>query len=172
MEQSETRRLAPCLLFILTLVGFICLLLVLPASAADAPAGGDATDPLANYAPADLAPEPVSIWGLLFRVVSMLLGICAAIYGVFWFIAKKGRVQAGRHGVMRLVDTLPLGQNRFVGIIEVGERYFVVGVAEHGVTPVAELGPDELQHLAKRDGDIAPPSFTSFMRDRFGKRAR
>lgn len=146
------------------------LLLVAAGGGGAEPQSGEvpltpAADPALRDAPLAGAPD-IGIFGLLVKVVLVLAFICAIIYGMFWLIAKKGRAHSGRYGLLRLVETMPLGQNRFVGIIEVAQRYFVIGIGDHGVNPIAELDAPEIAGLAKQDDAVAAPAFLDYLNDK------
>jgi len=107
-----------------------------------------------------------SVAGLFVKVVLVLGFICGLIYGIFWLIAKKGRARSGRYGLMRLVETLPLGQNRHIGIVEVAQRYFVVGIGDHSINPIAELDASDVAGLAAKDEAVPAPDFLAFFNDK------
>ncbi len=48
---------------------------------------------------------------------------------------------------MRVVESLRLGNNKFVALVEVGEIYLVVGVGKDEVHTIAKLTKDELPEL-------------------------
>ena len=48
---------------------------------------------------------------------------------------------------MRVVESLRLGNNKFVALVEVGEIYLVVGVGKDEVHTIAQLTKDELPEL-------------------------
>ncbi|MGN0312794.1 MAG: flagellar biosynthetic protein FliO [Lachnospiraceae bacterium] len=48
---------------------------------------------------------------------------------------------------MRVVESLRLGNNKFLALVEVGEIYLVVGVGKDEVHTIAKLTKDELPEL-------------------------
>lgn len=76
--------------------------------------------------------------GGLVRTIVGLVIVVGLIYGLYWLLNKikaNREEQASGFGLSS-VATLPLGSNRSLHIVRVGREVVVVGVGEHGVTPV------------------------------------
>ena len=80
-------------------------------------------------------------------------------------LVAKGSVRAGRSQYMRMVDQLPVGQDRSVSVIQVGDRYFLLGIAEKQIYMLAELEEEGLIPLEIEDAAIptAMPDFKELM---------
>lgn len=73
-----------------------------------------------------------------------LVIVIAVIYGVYWLLrqrSKSGRAKGD--GRIAVVATTPLGPNRAVHLVRVGEELILVGSAEQGVTQLRVYGPEE-----------------------------
>lgn len=99
-----------------------------------------------------------SVYGELFRVLAALAVVVPAAYLSTRLLS--GRVWARRARYMRLVESLPLGFQRGLHLVQVGERLFLVGGSEKGVTLLAEVDrAAELHPLAAEAlGEGATPS--------------
>lgn len=78
---------------------------------------------------------------LLLRVVLAL----ACVLGLLWFVARRTggrRASARRAPVIALVGRQSLGGRSAVALVEVAGRRLVLGVGEHGVTLLTEVGPE------------------------------
>lgn len=73
----------------------------------------------------------------LVRTIVGLFVVIAVIYGIAWILRQaKGRgVRASGTGLTQLAN-LPLGGGRSVALVRAGREVMLVGVAEHGVTPI------------------------------------
>ncbi len=73
-------------------------------------------------------------------------------------LVAKGSVRAGRSQYMRMVDQLPVGQSRAVSIVQVGDRYFLLGMAEKEMHMLAELEEEGLIPLQIDGADAQAPA--------------
>jgi flagellar protein FliO/FliZ len=73
----------------------------------------------------------------LMRTVIGLLIVIALIYGVSWILKRVRRsgASASGNGLTQLAS-LPLGGGRSIALVRAGKEVVLVGVAEHGVTPI------------------------------------
>lgn len=103
--------------------------------------------------------------GELLTLLGMLLVVAAVLvlaYCVTRFLAGKalpgvGR-PAGRH--MRLAEQLALGREQRLAVVELGERYLLLGVSATGITLLGELTRAEWEQCqSELPGSMRPPSF-------------
>jgi flagellar protein FliO/FliZ len=71
------------------------------------------------------------------RTIAGLFIVMAVIYGIAWILRRAGggRNRAIGSGLVQLAN-LPLGNGRSVALVRAGREVLLVGVAEHGVTPI------------------------------------
>ena len=62
----------------------------------------------------------------------------AVIYGVAWILRRAKRNGSGRARGTALssIASMPLGSGRSIQLVRAGREFLLVGVAEHGVTPI------------------------------------
>lgn len=86
------------------------------------------------------------LWMLLCVVVIIVLA-----YVFTRYVAGRGGWGylgvSGRAGQMKVLARLPLGRDQAAVLIQVGERYLLLGVAPSGVSLLTELTPEEAQAL-------------------------
>lgn len=103
----------------------------------------------------------------IFTAISTLCIVAVIIY--FSYVAAKfvakGSVRASHSKYMRMVDQMPVGQNRAVSVIQVGDRYFLLGIAEKQIDMLAELEEEGLIPLEIEEAAIptAMPDFKELM---------
>jgi len=114
--------------------------------------------------PLNLAPERAQEaaasggGGSFARVIVGLAIVIAVIYGLSWVLKQ---VKASREGTasgagLGALASLPLGPNRSVHLVRVGQELVLLGVAEGGVTPIRTYAEDEARAAGLIDGDVEP----------------
>jgi flagellar protein FliO/FliZ len=69
--------------------------------------------------------------------------ILAAAYYITKFLARKGLAQ-NKSKTMKLMESMPLGADRSLHLIQVGTQYFLIGCASKGMILISELDQDKL----------------------------
>ena len=70
--------------------------------------------------------------------------VVAVIYGLAWVLAGQGLPRGARRGAgLATAATVPLGPNRSLHLVRAGRELVLVGVAEHGVTPIRTYTEEE-----------------------------
>lgn len=83
----------------------------------------------------------------VFRVIQMVLALAlaaAAVYGVVYFLRRAARPQDRRNPHLKILSAAHLGSNRFVYIVAVGGRAWLLGAGEGGIAPIAEIADRDL----------------------------
>ncbi len=75
--------------------------------------------------------------GIVRTIVGLFI-VIAVIYGVAWILrqAKRGSSSRTRGKALTSVASLSLGSNRSVQLVRAGREFVLLGVGEHGVTPI------------------------------------
>jgi flagellar protein FliO/FliZ len=89
-----------------------------------------------------------SLGDSLVRTIIGLVIVIAVIWGVTWMFkqSRGARNQASGTGLQQ-VASLPLGTNRSVALVRVGDELHLLGVAEHGITGIRSFTEDEAYEL-------------------------
>src|SRR4051794_10698048 len=103
-----------------------------------------------------------SAGGSLVRTFVGLAIVIAVIYGLYWVLkqVKASREEKASGEGLAAIATLPLGPNRSLQLVRAGRELVLVGVSEHGVTPVRTYSEDEAEAVGLLDidaGDEEPP---------------
>ena len=87
----------------------------------------------------------VSSGGSLVRTFVGLAIVLAVIYGIAWVLKQVKASKEERHRGSGLQSTavVPLGPNRALHLVRAGRELVLVGVAEHGVTPIRTYSEEE-----------------------------
>ena len=95
----------------------------------------------------------------LVRTFVGLAIVLAVIYGLYWVLkqVKASKESAASGTSLESVATIPLGPNRSLHLVRAGRELVLVGVAEHGVTPIRTYTEDEaidLGLIAEEDAEL------------------
>src|SRR5918997_6626068 len=144
----------------LTALAAACLLL-LDARDAFAAATGEKTPLNLEEAPESKTPGATT-GGSLVRTIVGLAIVIGVIYGLYWVLkqVKASREDKASGQGLAPLATLPLGGNRSLQLVRAGREIVLVGVSEHGVTPVRTYSEDEAEAVGlldlDQDDDDAP----------------
>ena len=146
----------------------LSLVLLAPAGALAATGTGENT-PLSL--PADGGAKKVTAdsgGGSLVRTFVGLAIVLAVIYGVAWVLkqVKRSKEERGQGTSLETTAVVALGPNRSLHLVRAGRELVLVGVAEHGVTPIRTYTEDEaidLGLIGEDDAELdgAPHATTS-----------
>jgi flagellar protein FliO/FliZ len=122
-------------------------LLLNPLSALAAPAGKGESTPL-NLKD-EPAPGHVGGGGSLVRTIVGLAVVIGVIYGLYWILkqVKSSREEKASGTGLTSLATLPLGGQRSLQLVRAGREVVLVGVGEHGVTPIRTYAEAEAREL-------------------------
>jgi flagellar protein FliO/FliZ len=87
-------------------------------------------------------PAPVSGSSMI-RAVLLLILAAAADYGLVYAVKKFSRPRDTRNPHLRVLATARLGPNRFVHVVALGTRGWLVGSGEGGVSRIADIQEQE-----------------------------
>jgi flagellar protein FliO/FliZ len=133
----------------------LSLVLLAPAGALGATGTGENT-PLSL--PADGGAKKVTTAsgsGSLVRTFVGLAIVLAVIYGIAWVLkqVKRSKEERGQGTSLETTAVVALGPNRSLHLVRAGRELVLVGVAEHGVTPIRTYTEDEAIDLGLIDED-------------------
>ena len=118
----------------------------------------------------DASPSGVFSFWVIFRLIVVLALVAAAIYGIVFFLKKISRPTVQRDPFLKVLAGTPLGANRFVHVVSVGSKAWLVGATDGGVSLIAEITDQEtidtmLLEDSKRGVEAAQASgFASLLR--------
>ncbi|MHC6203461.1 FliO/MopB family protein [Breznakiellaceae bacterium SP9] len=81
-------------------------------------------------------------WAVL-RMVLVLALAATAIYGIIYFIKRANRPQEQTDPFVRVISRVSIGANRYVLVVLVGTKAFLVGSGEGGVSLITEIQDQE-----------------------------
>src|SRR5436309_11260373 len=119
-----------------------------------------AASPTGEKTPLNLKDAPstghVGGGGSLVRTIVGLAVVIGVIYGLYWVLkqVKSSREEKATGQGLAALATLPLGAQRSLQLVRAGRELHLVGVSEHGVTPVRTYSEDEAEAAGLLDLDL------------------
>ena len=102
-----------------------------------------------------------SILELIFLLVIFALVLAACVITTR-FVAGR-QMQRSRNSNFKPVETYQIAQNRYLHLVQIGTRYFVVSVTKENVNFIAELKEEEI--VAKPENRVSQRSFKEILSD-------
>ena len=116
--------------------------------------GEDKPLDLPTDAPRQLNDAAGSGGGSLVRTFVGLAIVVGVIYGLYWVLrqVKSSREERAVGSGLASQAVVPLGPNRSLHLVRAGRELVLLGVAEHGVTPIRSYTEEEAQQVGLIDG--------------------
>src|SRR4051794_26905088 len=94
--------------------------------------------------------------GSVVRTIVGLAVVIAVIYGLTWVLrqVKASRETSAAGSGLESLATLPLGTGKALHLVRAGGELVLVGVGEHGVTPIRTYSEDEARALGLLDAPV------------------
>ena len=81
----------------------------------------------------------LAIMSAMGSLVVIVLVVLAAFFASRWYARKMRGTAFGAGKIINIVDRAGLGQSASIAIVEIGGRYYLVGVGEKSVELLCEL---------------------------------
>ena len=135
----------------------VCLLLLDVADAFGAATGENTPVNLSEGKSPSSKVLGASTGGSIVRTIVGLAIVIAVIYGLYWVLkqVKASREEKASGQGLSAIATLPLGPSRSLQLVRAGRELVLIGVSEHGVTPVRTYSEDEAEAVGLLDVEDA-----------------
>jgi flagellar protein FliO/FliZ len=118
--------------------------------------GGDETPAQQAQGAQEPQVSLVSSWDFI-RMLLILAAVIAVIYLVFRLLRRGMRRQLPQNDLIRLLGTRALTGNRALHVVELGNKVFLVGAAENGISLISEITDQETLDGVRLATSQAPP---------------
>jgi flagellar protein FliO/FliZ len=140
-----------------------------------ATAAGNEALPMREYRDDDFRPqveEESYVW-LLFKTIFVLGLIVGGFYFFFKFVTKKTGMHILGQEVVRVLSVMPLGQNKYIQVVDLAGRVLVLGVTEGAISVITEIHEkdeiDRIRMLSLRGGEVKPGGFQEYLTAQVGR---
>jgi len=131
-----------------------------------------------DYSENDFAPKTSGssyVWDI-FKLLLVLGLMVGGFYCFFRYISKKTGITARGGDIMRTIATVPVGQNKYIQVVDLAGKLLVIGVADGGINLLTEItNKDDIDRIRlmgspddKSSGD-GSSSFQDFLKERIGR---
>ena len=108
-----------------------------------------------------------SIWAII-RMVLVLSLAAAAVYGAVYFIKRASKPAPNKDPFLKCLASTHLGSNRYVHIVSVGTRAWLIGAGDSGVNLISEVEDTDtinamLLEDSRKSADSIQGKFPDFM---------
>lgn len=117
--------------------------------------------------------ESPSYSGMVIKTL-LILGIFGiGIYYFAKYFSKKQGLSFPHLNIIKIISSIPVGTNRFMQIIEVGNKYYLIGSTDSSINLLSEIIDRETLNLIKilknkQDGKTDTPTFFGFLNNLLG----
>ena len=110
---------------------------------------GDSEGKNPSAAPGGFMGNESVTWSLI-KLLGALLVVVLAIYGFLYLLKfMMGQKFSGNRDkqLLEIIETRYVAQKKSISLIRFSNRAILIGVCDGGITPLAELNPEETAHL-------------------------
>jgi flagellar protein FliO/FliZ len=81
-------------------------------------------------------------------MVLVLALTAAAIYGIVFWLKRVTRPPAPRNPYIKVLSSAPLGSNRYLHVVSLGAKTWLLGAGDSGISLIAEVTDQEAEVAA------------------------
>lgn len=112
----------------------------------------------------------VNLFALIAKAIFSLLIITGLIYFTLRFFLKSQKWLPKQQPFIQIIATQPLAPNKYIHLIEIGNKLLVLGVSEHNINLLTEIVDKEVIDFIKTQAssqeDKIPLSFIQHLKQR------
>jgi len=120
-----------------------------------------------------LSGQEIDFWSYTINMVFALALVIGLILAIGWvarvFLGR--RLALGSAGLMQIVASVPLGDRRYISVVRVGGRYFLVGVTAQQITLLSDVESEQVAKYVDSGSDSKTEEgrFASFLKRLTGR---
>ncbi len=117
--------------------------------------------------------EEESYAWLIIKTIIVLGALIGGFYYFFRFVTRKAGIQILGREVVQVLSIVPLGQNKFLQVVELAGRVLVLGVSENSITLITEVKDrDEIDRIrlqSSKSTPMQPGGFQDYISKQVGR---
>jgi flagellar protein FliO/FliZ len=111
--------------------------------------------------------EDESYAWLIFKTIIILGLLVGGFYFFFRFVTKRTGIHALGQEVIKILSIVPVGQNKFLQVVDISGRILVLGVTDTNINLITEVaGRDEIDRirlLSSKSVPVQPGGFQQYI---------
>ena len=96
-----------------------------------------------------------------FGLIIIFIVVLVACWATTRFVASKQLIQKNM-GNFEVIETYSIARDRFLQLVRIGKRYFVLSVSKDSINVISEIPKEEL-NLDKKTGSTAVNGFSNVL---------
>jgi flagellar protein FliO/FliZ len=112
-----------------------------------------------------LVTKDFDIWPYILNLVVALAIVIGLILLITWLlkITMGRRFSFGGSGLLQVVASVPLGERRFISVLRVGERYYLIGISAGEISLLSTLDADEIKPYLESRSQVMEGGFAGLL---------
>lgn len=110
--------------------------------------------------------EESAVW-MIIKTILVLALFAGGFYMFFKFVSQKAGLNVSGQGAIQVLSTVSLGTNKFVQIIDVAGKVFLLGVSDSSINLLTEIKDrediDRIRLLSSRTTPVQGANFQEFV---------
>jgi flagellar biogenesis protein FliO len=107
--------------------------------------------------------EETSYGWLFFKTVIILALFGMGFFFFLRYVTRKSGMMSVGSGVANILSVVPIGQNKFIHIVDIGGRMLVLGVTDNSISLITELKDrDEIERVRLQSSKTIPVQHHGF----------
>jgi flagellar protein FliO/FliZ len=116
--------------------------------------------------------EESYVW-LIIKTIIVLGSLIGGFYYFFRFVTKKAGIQVLGRDVVQVLSIVPLGQNKFLQVVDLAGRVLVLGISDSGIHLITEVKEkeeiDRIRLLSSKSSPVQPGGFQEYVSKQIGR---
>ena len=125
----------------------------------------ETTDVLYNYEKPSVEDESYA-W-LIFKTIFVLGLLVGGFYYFYRFVTKKTGVGSVGRDVIKILSIVPVGQNKFLQVVDLAGKIMVIGVSDSNINLLTEIQDkdeiDRIRLLSSKSSPVQPGGFQEYV---------
>jgi flagellar biogenesis protein FliO len=125
----------------------------------------EAENTLYNYEKPTVEEE--SYGWLIFKTIIVLGLLVGGFYYFYRFVTKKTGMHLVGRDVIKVLSIVPVGQNKFLQVIDLAGRIMVIGVSDSNINVITEIEDkdeaDRIRLLSSKSAPVQPGGFQEYI---------
>ncbi len=125
----------------------------------------EADNTLYNYEKPTVEEE--SYGWLIFKTIIVLGLLVGGFYYFYRFVTKKTGMHLVGREVIKILSIMPVGQNKFLQVVDLAGRIMVIGVSDSNINLITEIKDkdeiDRIRLLSSKSSPVQPGGFQEYI---------
>lgn len=111
--------------------------------------------------------EEESYTWLVVKTLIVLGALIGGFYYFFRFVTKKTGIQTLGRDVIKILSVVPVGQNKFLQVVDLAGKVMVIGVSDSSINLITEIKDkdeiDRIRLMSSKSSPVQPGGFQDYI---------